>query len=90
MRRRESLVQIDMHHVEAHIARTTRPQHRIQVGTIVVHQTTTVMDEFGNLWDTHLEETEGIGIGHHHGSNLLSLLGDNTLQVVEIHRAIGQ
>ena len=72
-------MQIDMHHVEAHIARTASPQHRIQVGTIVVHQTTTVMDEFGNLWDTHLEETEGIWIGHHHGSNLLSLLGDNTL-----------
>ena len=70
MRRRERLVQVDVHDVEAHITRTTSSQHRVQVGTIVVHQTTAVVDELRNFRDTRLEKSEGIGISHHHGGDV--------------------
>ena len=70
MRRRERLVQVDVHHVEPHIARTTRTQHGIQVSPVVIHQATTVVDEFRNLWDMCLEETEGVRIGHHHSGDV--------------------
>ena len=44
MRGGESLMEIDVHHVEAHIAWATCPQHRVQVRSVVIHQATTVVD----------------------------------------------
>ena len=62
-------MQVDVHHIEAHVAWATGSQHRVEVGTIVVHQTATAMDERCDLWDTRLEKTEGVGVGHHHGGD---------------------
>ena len=69
MRGGERLMQVDVHHIEAHVAWATGSQHRVEVGTIVVHQATTAMDERCDLWDSRLEETEGVGVGHHHGGD---------------------
>ena len=88
MRRREGLMEVDVHHVEAHITRTTGTEHGVQVRAVVVHQTATVVDEFRNLRDARLEEAESIGIGHHHGGNLISLLSDDALQVIDIDRTV--
>ena len=59
-------MQIDVHHVESHIARTAYAKHRVEVGSVVIHQSATFVYEllyFGNL---ALEETECVGVGHHH------------------------
>ena len=69
MRRGECLVQVDVHHIEAHIARTTGTQHGVEVSTIVVHQTTTVVNKLCNLRDAGLEKAKRVGIGHHHSGN---------------------
>ena len=70
---RECLVQVDVHHVEAHVTRAAGTQHGVQVGTVVVHQAATVVDEPGYLRDMLLEEPEGIGIGHHHRGDGITL-----------------
>ena len=62
-------MQIDVHHIETHITRATSPQHRIEIGTIVIHQRTTAMDQLCNRRNAGLKESEGIGIGHHHGGD---------------------
>ena len=49
MRGGEGFVEIDVHDIEAHIARTTYAKHRVEVGTIVVHECATIVDELGNL-----------------------------------------
>ena len=37
MRCGERLVQVDVHHVEAHITRPTSSEHRVEIGSVVVH-----------------------------------------------------
>ena len=88
MRRGERLVQVDVHHVEAHIAGATRSEHRVEVRSVVVHQAAAAVDELGNLRDACLEEAQRVGVRHHHGSDLRTLLCYDTLQVVEVYRAV--
>ena len=63
-----------MHHIESHVARTANAEHGIEVGSVVVEQSTAAVYHFGYLGNAFFEKTERIGIGHHHGRNLLSLL----------------
>ena len=86
MRGGEGFVEIDVHDIEAHIARTTYAKHRVEVGTIVVHECATIVDELGNLRYLALEESEGVRVGHHHGSHAVV---EQALEVVDIHHAIG-
>ena len=73
MRRREGLVQVDMHYVKSHITRATGAEHRVQISTVIVHQTTCIMHHLGYLWDVGLKEAKGIRIGHHHGGDVGAL-----------------
>ena len=88
VRRGECLMEVDVHHVEAHITRTTGSEHGVQVRPVVVHQSAAVVDEFCYLRDARLEEAKGIGIGHHHGGDISPLLSNDALQVVYIDRTI--
>ena len=88
MRGGESLMEIDVHHVEAHIAWATGTKHRIEVGTIIIHQATTGVDEFCNLRNMFLEESEGIRIGHHHGGDIGAFLIDQSFQVNQINESL--
>ena len=89
MRRGERLVEIDVHHVEAHIAWAAGTEHGVQISTIVIHQATAVVDEIRNRGDARLKEAKRIGIGHHHRRNLRSLLSDDALQIFDIDGTIG-
>ena len=89
MRRGERLVEIDVHHVEAHIAWAAGTEHGVQIGTIVIHQATAVVDETRYRGDARLEEAERIGIGHHHRCNLSTLLSDDALQILDIDGTVG-
>ena len=44
MRRREGLVEVDVHNVEAHIARAGYSEERIEVGSVVVHKAAGLVD----------------------------------------------
>ena len=79
-------MEIDVHDIEAHIARTTYAKHRVEVGAIVVHECATIVDELGNLRYLAFEESEGVGVGHHHGCHAVV---EQALEVVDIHHAIG-
>ena len=61
-------MQIDVHHVESHVARTAYAEHRVEVGSVVIHQSATFVYELLYFRYFALEETERVGIGHHHGS----------------------
>ena len=44
MGRGEGLVEVDVHHVETHVARSGCAQHGVQVGAVVVHQSAASVD----------------------------------------------
>ena len=83
----EGLVQIDVHHVEAHIAGTANAEHRVEIGSIVVHKTTTIVNETSNHRDVSFEDTEGVRVGHHHASHIGT---KQWLEILHIYGTIGQ
>ena len=87
MRRRERLVQVDVHDVEAHVAGTRDTQHRVEVGSVVVHQAAGLVYKTGNLGDVLLEHAHGVGVGHHHCRHGVVEL---RAQVVDVDGAVGQ
>ena len=78
-------MKIDVHNVESHIARAACSKHRVEVGSIIVHQSAALMHEFGYLWNLLFKHSEGIGIGHHHCCHSVV---ENTTQVVDIHKTL--
>ena len=70
-----------MHHIEAHVARAAIAQHGIEISTVVVHQATAVVYQLRNLRDILLEDTESVGIGHHHGGDAVALFLDQLFQM---------
>ena len=89
MRRRECLVQIDVHHVETHITWTTSTQHGVQIGSVVVHQSTTSMNQLGNFRNLSFEESQRIRIGHHHGCDAVAAFRTEAAKVFQIHQTVG-
>ena len=81
----ECLMKIDVHNVESHIARAACSKHRVEVGSIIVHQSAALMHEFGYLGNLLFKHSEGIGIGHHHCCH--GIVEDAT-QVVDIHKTL--
>ena len=66
VRSRESLVDIDVHYIKSHIARTCNTQQWVKVCSIVIHQTATLVNHFGNLGNVLFKQAECVRIGHHH------------------------
>ena len=83
---REGLVQVDVHHVETHVARTGHAQHRVEVGAVVIHQRSGLVHQAGDFGDIFLEQTQSVGVGHHHGGHCIV---EQRTQIVDIHRAVG-
>ena len=81
----ECLMKIDVHHIKAHVTRTASTEHRVEVGSIIVHQSAALMHEFGYLGNLLFKHSEGIGIGHHHCCH--GIVEDAT-QVVDIHKTL--
>ena len=66
MRRRERLVQVEVHHIEPHVPGACNADERVEVGAVVVDERTRLVGETGNLHDVLLEDAQGVGIGQHH------------------------
>ena len=88
MRRGESLVEVDVHDIEAHVARTAFAEKGVEVSAVVVHQATSLVHHFGDFQYARLEDTEGVGVGHHHGCHLVTHLCEELAEVVNIHSAV--
>ena len=78
-------MEIDVHHIKAHVTRTACTEHRVEVGSVVVHQSATLMYELGYLGNLLLKHTESVGVGHHHRSH--GVVEDAT-KVVHIHKTL--
>ena len=82
----ESFVQVDVHNVEAHVARAARAEHWVEVRTVVVHQCAALVHHFGYLRDAWFEQAERVGVCHHHRRNSVV---EQSAQVFDVNRAVG-
>ena len=69
MGRGKCFVEVDVHHVETHVAGACHSEHGIEVGTVVIHQRACLMHHAGNFGDVLLEDAESVGVGEHHGGH---------------------
>src|SRR2546422_9672737 len=60
VRRGKSLVQVEMNHIDAHVARPRDAHQRVHVGAVHVHETSCVMNDATNLLDVFLKQAEGV------------------------------
>src|SRR6185437_10174234 len=62
MRRREGLVEIEMHAVYTEIARPHAPQERVHIGAVEIEISARRMNRGGDLGRLILEETASVGV----------------------------
>ena len=84
VRRRERLVQVEVHHVDAEIARPRDAHQRVHVGAIHVHQRALAMQDLRRLRDILFENAERVRIGHHQAGDIVV---DRAFQFRQIDRA---
>ena len=75
-----------MHDVEAHVAGTAYAQHGVEVGAIVVHQCSAVVNELCYLRYLPLEKSQGIGVCHHHCCHAVV---EQSFKVLYVHNSLG-
>ncbi len=83
----ERLVQVEVHDVEAHVARAADAHDRVQVGAVVVEGRAGVVDDARDLLDVRVEEAERVGVGEHEAGDPVVGLAP---QVLEVDPAVGR
>ncbi len=63
----ESLVQVELNNVESHVTGPGYPHQGVQVGSVAVKQASLIVHYSGYLKYALFEESQGVGIGEHHG-----------------------
>ena len=86
VRRGESLVQVQVHHVHAEVAGTDFADQRVHVGAVHVEQAALGVHDFGDLVDLLLEDAQRVGIGEHQRRNIFVHL---RCERGHIHHALG-
>ncbi len=85
MRRRERLVDVEVHDVEAGLARLEPAEDRVEVGAVHVGQRAGLVDRLEQLADARLEQPERRGVGDHHRGCARPERGPER---VEVHAAV--
>ena len=67
---RESLVQVEMHDVDAEVAGAHLTDQRVHVGAVHIEKATFCMQDVGNLMDVLLEHAQRVGIREHEGGDI--------------------
>src|SRR4029077_11706074 len=62
----ESLVQVEVDDVEAHVAGPRHAHHGVEVRAVVIHLDALFVGEPGDLDDVLFEKARRVGIGEHH------------------------
>jgi hypothetical protein len=70
MRRRERLVEIDVHGVDAEIGRTDAADDRVEIGAVAIEIGADRVHRFGDRDDVVFEKTAGVRIGQHEGGDV--------------------
>ena len=81
VRLRERLVQVDVHDVEAHVARPRDAADGVEVRAVVVHERAGAVEDLGDLLDVLVEEAERRRVRQHQRRRVLV---DATAQVVDV------
>ena len=68
MRLTKRLVKVVMDSIKAHQSWTCSSKNCVEVRSVIIHQTSNVVDNFRCFGDVLLEETECVWIGNHHGT----------------------
>ena len=71
VRRRERLVRVDVHDVEAHVAGAASAEDRVEVRAVVVHEPADAVDDPRDLLDLLFEQTERVRVGQHESGHLV-------------------
>src|SRR4029077_1986623 len=71
VRRRERFVQVEVHHVEAHVSGPSYADERIEVGAVVVEKRTGGVRRLRDLEYVLLEDAERVGVGEHDRRDVL-------------------
>ena len=80
-------MQVDVHHVETHVAGAANAQHRVEVGAVVIHQGAAAVHELGYLGYLLLKEAERVRVGHHHAGHRVV---EQRAQVFNVDYALGR
>ena len=83
--RGKSLVQVDVHHVEAHGGRQRPAEDGVEVGAVVVEQPAGPVHHPGDLLDPPLEHAQRRRVGQHDAGRLRP---DGPAQRVQVHVAL--
>ena len=86
VRRRERLVGVDVHDVEAHVPRPAAAQDRVEIGAVVVQEPADAVDHACDLGDLLLEQAERVGVRQHEPGDVLV---NELLQGRDINQASG-
>src|SRR5207302_4769914 len=70
MWRRESLVQIQMNYIDAHVARSRHADQRIHVRAVHVNQAARVMNDSANLANVPFKQPERVRIREHQSGHV--------------------
>ena len=83
-------MEVEVHHVKAHITGTDDAHNCVEVCSIVVKETTCFVDYFADLFNVLFKKTKGGGVGEHKGCGVFTDHGSqfikvNTLFIVGLH-----
>ena len=85
--RREGFMEIEVHHVEAHVAGTDRSEQRVHVRAVVIEQAAAFVDHGRDFLDVLFEKTEGVRVGHHDAGDVRAKERPEGLDVDQAVRA---
>ncbi len=63
-------MQIDVHGVDAEIARTHHAHDGVEIGAVAVEVGARLVHGCGDVDDLGLEQAAGVGVGQHDGGNI--------------------
>jgi hypothetical protein len=86
VRSREGLVKVKMKNVKSHVTRTDHSDKRIHVRSVIIKESSALMDKCRNLPDVFFEESESVRIGHHDaGDGIVK----QRLEIIHIDKSVG-
>ena len=83
----EGLVQVEVHRVKAHQPGRSDAENGVEIGTVVVHLTAGLMDDFTGCLDIGFKQAQGVGVGDHHRRR--GFVSDRS-EGVKVHATVGQ
>mmetsp|Transcript_25440 Transcript_25440/g.63819 ORF Transcript_25440/g.63819 Transcript_25440/m.63819 type:complete len:610 (+) Transcript_25440:1381-3210(+) len=87
VRNAEGLVQVQMAHVGADVARAGERNLRVHVGAVQVHLATVLVNDLAHLFDARLEDAMSTRVGDHEGGQVVAVLLGLGAQIVHVNVA---